>query len=126
MLTFLNAFLSSANVSTLLVILSSKCQYVTCYTVVHVSGLSISQWLPCPLAIWNLLFGMAILLNLFKKSLIYIKNNKGPNTDPCGTPFKTDFQFETSPSPTTFCDQTTFRQVASEFDYFAVDYIIYG
>ena len=27
-------------------------------------GLSISQWLPCPLAIWNLLFGMAILLNL--------------------------------------------------------------
>ena len=25
---------------------------------------SISQWLPCPLAIWNLLFGMAILLNL--------------------------------------------------------------
>ena len=29
-------------------------------------GLSISQWLPCPLAIWNLLFGMAILL---KKNL---------------------------------------------------------
>ena len=27
-------------------------------------GLSISQWLPCPLAIWNLLFEMAILLNL--------------------------------------------------------------
>ena len=27
-------------------------------------GLSISQWLPCPLAIWNLLFGMAILLIL--------------------------------------------------------------
>ena len=27
-------------------------------------GLSISQWLPCPLAIWNLLFGMAILLNI--------------------------------------------------------------
>ena len=25
-------------------------------------GLSISQWLPCPLAIWNLLFGMANLL----------------------------------------------------------------
>ena len=24
-------------------------------------GLSISQWLPCPLAIWYLLFGMAIL-----------------------------------------------------------------
>ena len=29
-------------------------------------GLSISQWLLCPLAIWNLLFGMAILLNLVK------------------------------------------------------------
>ena len=29
-------------------------------------GLSISQWRPCPLAIWNLLFGMAILLNLVK------------------------------------------------------------
>ena len=31
-------------------------------------GLSISQCLPCPLAIWNLLFGMAILLNLVKYS----------------------------------------------------------
>ena len=29
-------------------------------------GLSISQWLPCLLAIWNLLFGMAIWLNLVK------------------------------------------------------------
>ena len=29
-------------------------------------GLSISQWLPCPLAVWNLLFEMAILLNLVK------------------------------------------------------------
>ena len=29
-------------------------------------GLSISQWLPCPFAIWNLVFGMAILLNLVK------------------------------------------------------------
>ena len=32
-------------------------------------GLSISQWLPCPLAIWNLLFGMAILLNLVKHDI---------------------------------------------------------
>ena len=24
--------------------------------------------------------------------LIYIKINKGPNTDPCGNPLKTDFQ----------------------------------
>ena len=29
-------------------------------------GLSISQWLPCPFVIWNLLFGVAILLNLVK------------------------------------------------------------
>ena len=57
MLTFLNAFVSSANLSTLLVILSSK-------------------------------------------SLIDIKNNKGPNTDPCGTPLKTNYQFETFPSTT--------------------------
>ena len=40
---------------------------------------------------------------LSSKSLIYIKNNKGPNTDPCGTPLKTDFQFETSSSTTTHC-----------------------
>ena len=33
-------------------------------------GLSISQWLPCPLAIWNLLFGMAILLNLVKMKMM--------------------------------------------------------
>ena len=34
---------------------------------------------------------------------IYIKNKIGPSTDPCGTPLKTDFQFETSPSTTTLC-----------------------
>ena len=33
-------------------------------------GLLISQWLPCPLAIWNLLFGMAVLLNLVKSLII--------------------------------------------------------
>ena len=27
-------------------------------------------------------------------SFRYIKNNTGHNTDPCGTPLKTDFQFE--------------------------------
>ena len=53
-LTFLNTFMSSANFSSLLVILLSK-------------------------------------------------NNKGTNSDPCGTPLKTDFQFETSPSTTTRC-----------------------
>ena len=34
---------------------------------------------------------------------IYIKSNKGPNTDPSGTPLKTDFQFESSPCITTRC-----------------------
>ena len=29
--------------------------------------------------------------------------NNGPNTDPCGTPIETDFQFETSPSTITRC-----------------------
>ena len=43
----------------------------------------------------------ALLVILSSKSLIYIKNNKGPNTDSCGTPLKTDFQFETSPSTIT-------------------------
>ena len=39
-------------------------------------GFSISQSLPCPLAIWYLLFGMAILLNIVKSKhvdiLLYI------------------------------------------------------
>ena len=34
------------------------------YIKYKIVGLSISQWLPCPLAIWNVLFGMAVLLNL--------------------------------------------------------------
>ena len=38
----------------------------------------------------------------FRENRPYIKNNKGPNTDPFGTPFKTDFQIETSIS-TTHC-----------------------
>ena len=37
------------------------------------------------------------------KSFIYIKNSKGHNTDPCGTPIKTDFQFEISLSTNTLC-----------------------
>ena len=46
-----------------------------------------------------------LLVILSSKSLIYIyiKNNKGPNTDPCGTPLKTYFLIETSPSTTTRC-----------------------
>ena len=37
------------------------------------------------------------------KSFIYIKNSIGPNTDQCGTPLRTDFQFEISPSTITLC-----------------------
>ena len=37
------------------------------------------------------------------KLFISIKNSISPNTDPCGTPFKTDFQFEISPSTITLC-----------------------
>ena len=41
------------------------------------------------------------------KSFIYIKNSIGPNTDPCGTPHKTDFQFEISPSTIKdYCQQS--------------------
>ena len=35
------------------------------------------------------------------KSFIYIKKSIGPNIDPCGTPLKTGFQFEISPSTIT-------------------------
>ena len=34
---------------------------------------------------------------------MYIKNKLGPCTNHCGTPLKTDFQFENSPSTTTLC-----------------------
>ena len=37
-------------------------------------GFPISQWFPCPLAIWNLLFGMAILFNLWLSYWIYRHN----------------------------------------------------
>ena len=42
--------------------------YVMCSASQKIVGLSVSQWLPCPLARWNLLFGMAILLNLVKNT----------------------------------------------------------
>ena len=45
----------------------TDCQLIVLMLVIEtIIGLSISQWFPCPLAIWNLLFGMAILLNLVK------------------------------------------------------------
>ena len=45
----------------------------------------------------------ALLDMSFFKSFKYIKNSIGPNTDPCGTPLKTYFQFEISPSTITLC-----------------------
>ena len=39
-----------------------------------------------------------VLVILSSKSLIYIRNSKSPNPDPCGTKLKHDYQFETSPS----------------------------
>ena len=41
-----------------------------------------------------------LLVTLSFKPLIYIKNNIGINTDPCRTPLKNDFHFETSTSIT--------------------------
>ena len=52
------------------------------------------------------------------KSFIYIKNSIGPNTDPCGTPLKTDFQFEISPSTITLL-----YSVCKPL-FYPVDYII--
>ena len=67
-------------------------------------------------AVRRLLYFSTLLVILSSKSLIYIKNNKGPNTDPCGTPFKTDFQFETFPS-------TTLSSVSQPL-FYPVDYAI--
>ena len=44
-----------------------------------------------------------LLVMLSSKSLIYINNNKDHNTDHCGTPLKTYFQFDNYPSTTTRC-----------------------
>ena len=59
-----------------------------------------------------------LLIILSSKSLIYFKNNKGPNTDPCSTPLKTEFQFETSPSSTTRC------RLSKKVLFYPVDYVI--
>ena len=37
------------------------------------------------------------LFDILGKSLMYIKNSKGPNTDPCGTPQLIGFKSEESP-----------------------------
>ena len=48
------------------------------------------------------------------KSFMYTKNKIGPSTDPCGTPLKTDFQLETSPS--TYC--TYVAAICVSFNFF--------
>ena len=61
---------------------------------------------------------LSTLLDLSSsKSFIYIKNSIGPNADPCGTPLKTYFQFEISPST------ITLSSVCKSF-FYPVDYII--
>ena len=40
------------------------------YTYINIVGLSISQWLPCPLAIWA--FGLG---GTFKKNLVKLSDN---------------------------------------------------
>ena len=45
---------------------------------------------------------------IFQIIYIYIKNSIGPNTDPCGTPLKTDFQFKISPSTITLLSVSYF------------------
>ena len=40
---------------------------------------------------------------MYLKRVYIFKKSIGPNTDPCGTPLKTDFQFEISPSTITSC-----------------------
>ena len=77
----------------------------------HLTNLSISSCYLCSSAslvtFLNTVVSSANLTTLLdmssSKSCIYIKNSIGPNTDPCGTPFKTDFQFEISPSISTLC-----------------------
>ena len=43
-------------------------------------------------------FSTLLDMSSSKSFIYYIKNSIGPNTDPCGTTLKTDFQFEISPS----------------------------
>ena len=67
-----------------------------------------------------------LLVILSSKSLIYIKNNKDPNTDPCGTPLKTNFQFETGNVPilqrcvTTICWSASMEKIYFKMCYFTV------
>ena len=51
----------------------------------------------------HILTSVTFVVKSSSQSFIYIKNTIGPNTDPCGTPLQTDFQFEISPSTITLC-----------------------
>ena len=58
------------------------------------------------LANWNTLLSISLsksMTYIYIYIYIYIKYKIGRNTDPCGSPLKTDFQFETSPSTITLC-----------------------
>ena len=44
---------------------------------------------------------LSILDMSSSKLFVYIQKSIGPNTDPCGTPLKTNVQFEISPSTIT-------------------------
>ena len=64
----------------------------------YIVGLSISQWLPCPLGIWNLLYGMAILLNMkfgwiFSRLLRVTFSNYSSGFDFHGSPLVRDSLF---------------------------------
>ena len=82
-----------------------------CHFSGHLINLSMSSCSCClspfPLIFLKSLVSSAnfniLLVTPSSRSLMYIKNKIGPSTDPCGTPLKTGFQFETSPSTTTLC-----------------------
>ena len=40
---------------------------------------------------------------IFGRPLIYIKNNRGPRTEPCGTPQEMGYKSEDSPLKYTYC-----------------------
>ena len=88
-----------------------------CYLSDHLTNLSRSSCKLC-LSVSLLTFlntfessaNFSTLLDMSSsKSFIYIKNSIGPNTDPCGTPLKTDFHFEMS---TSFFQETIHRLYA--------------
>ena len=55
-------------------------------------GLSISQWLPCPLATWNLLFGMAIFVKFEFAQYFLSDSSNFSQCWPSGVPFSCCYQ----------------------------------